>query len=95
MSLSLFLNLSMPLILKSVDLIAVLAEVISEDLCLVFRLDIGGRGREADRSMEQLLTLNTTIILRRKPLLSSPSTQILRLRYQYSQKEWDGLPLIA
>ena len=59
MSLSLFLNLSMPLRLKSVDLmVAVLAEVISEDLCLVLRLDIEERGREADTSIELLLMLN-------------------------------------
>ena len=59
MSLSLFLNLSMPLRLKSVDLmVAVLAEVISEDLCLVLRLDIEERGREADTSMELLLMLD-------------------------------------
>ena len=54
----------MPLMLKSVDLIAVLTEVISEDLCLVFRLDIGVRARETDTSIELLLMLQITTSIR-------------------------------
>ena len=52
----------MPLILKSVDLMGVLPEVISEDLCLVFRLDIGERTRETDTSIELLLRLKMRTI---------------------------------
>ena len=52
----------MPLMLKSDDLMAVLAEVRSEDLCLVFRLDTGERPRDAVTSMELLRMLNMTTI---------------------------------
>ena len=53
-SLDLFLNLSIPLMLKSVDLSPALEEATSDDLSLSLSLRL-----ERERSREELLTLRT------------------------------------